>query len=113
MCAIDIWQEIWRHHTEFEAAIKLRKSYSFQNDLHDKFLVRQWLDGQSQFTPSWLNLLNAMRSSGLKKLSFVIERFLYTVPPTASLPLAVGTERKRTEKEILGREQGELRLRLF
>ena len=50
-----------------------------------------------------------MRSSGLRELSFSIEQFLYTVPPTASLPVEGAGEGRETERGTQNREQGELR----
>ena len=88
---------------------QLNVSYMFLLDEPGKKLVRHWLAGHSPFTPSWVNLLTAMRSSGLRELSDVIEQFLYTVPPTASLPVEGAGEGRGTGRGTQSREQGELR----
>ena len=109
-----MWQEIWRHHLEFTTATQLDESGSFLLlDPPGEWLVRHWLDGKSPLTPSWLNLLTAMRSSGLRELSYVIERFLYSVPPTASLPVEGAGEGGGTGRGTQSREQGELRQGLW
>ena len=75
-----------------------------------KELVYDWLNGDSPFTPSWVNLLTAMRASGLGELSFTIEQFLYTVPSTASLPVEKAGKGRRTWTHSI--EQGELSMQL-
>jgi len=89
-------------------------SYLFFPDLlPGKRLVSDWLAGRSRFTPSWINLLNVMRISGLRELANAIEEFLYTVPPTASLPVEEAGEGRGTGRGTQSREQGELRQGLW
>ena len=78
-----------------------------------KRLIQCWLAGSSPFSPSWFYLLTFMKSSGLRELSDVIEQFLNTVPPTASLPVEGAGEGRGTGRGTQSREQGELRQGLW
>ena len=132
-----MWQEIGRYHSEFITAtqlrevtliypysfgrysdlklavIQIRSSYMLLLDPPDKKLVHKWLAGGSPFTPSWINLLNVMRISGLRELANASENFLYTVPATASLPVEGAGEGRGTGRGTQSREQGELRQGLW
>ena len=87
----------------------LSVSFLFSKVTPGKEMVLDWLKGRSPLTPSWMNLLAVMRSSGLRDLSHIIEDFLYTVPPTAFLPVKRAEEGRGTGRGTQNREQGELR----
>lgn len=105
---MDLWQEIKKHSSKFITAIQLNVSDLINLDPCGKRLVQGWLAGKSPVTPSWINLLTVIRSLGLRKHSNTIEKFLYTVPPTSSIP-QTKDEGARIVSETQGTEQGELR----
>ena len=102
----DLWQEIKKLSSKFITETQLNLSAL---DPCGRRLVQGWLAGKSPLSPSWINLLTATRALGLRKHSNAIEKFLYTVPPTSSIPPKRNERRKRMVSETQSREQGELR----